>query len=88
MNKHERNSKRCSYVILNNGKIIQESNGQIETGPEKLITTKSFQLFEKAMNLVQVTIELDLNPKEAEEIHRLALSMRPRILLMVNQTVN
>lgn len=57
-----------SFSVI--GKIIRESNRQIETRPEKLITTKAFQLFEKGMNLVEVTIELDLNPNEAEEIHQ------------------
>lgn len=51
-------------------KIWKEKEGQREQKPEKLITTRAFQLFEDNMNLVQVTIELDLNPSEAEKIHQ------------------
>jgi hypothetical protein len=57
-----------SFSVI--GKIIRENNGQTEPRPEKLITTKAFQLFEKGMNLVQVTMELDLNPTEAEKIQQ------------------
>jgi transposase len=50
------------------GKIWNEGEGQKEQNPEKSITSKAFQLFENKMNLVQVTIELDLDPTEAEKI--------------------
>lgn len=52
------------------GKIWREREGQKESKPEKSITSKAFQLFEKRMNLVEVTIKLDLNPAEAEKIYQ------------------
>jgi hypothetical protein len=57
-------------------KIWKEKEGQTEPNHEKLTTTKAFQLFERGMNLVQVTMELDLNPKEAEEIHQDYLKLK------------
>src|SRR5688500_1301035 len=63
-----------SFSVI--GKNIRENSGQIEPRPEKLITTRAFQLFKKGMNLVEVTIELDLNPKEAEEIHEDYLKLK------------
>ncbi len=52
------------------GKILRESKGIIESKPEKSITSKAFQLFEKRMSLVEVAIELDLSPEQAEDIHQ------------------
>jgi hypothetical protein len=63
-----------SFSVI--GKIIRESNGQIEPKPEKLITTRAFSLFEQNRSLVQVTMELDLNPTEAEKIHESYLRLK------------
>jgi hypothetical protein len=63
-------SKKYHLSFTTISKIWNEREGQTDSSPEKLITTKAFQLFEKGMNLVQVTIELDLNPAEAENIQR------------------
>ena len=52
------------------GKIIRESKGMIDPKPEKSITSRAFELFEKGMSLVEVAIELDLSPEEAENIHQ------------------
>ncbi len=58
------------------GKIVRESQGQVEPKPEKSISSRAFQLFEKGMNLVQVTMKLDLNPTEAENIHQSYLRLK------------
>lgn len=50
-------------------KIWDERNGIIESNPEKSITSKAFCLFEQNMTLVKVTMELDLDPAEAEKMH-------------------
>ncbi len=55
------------------GKIWRERDGQIE---QVSVTTRAYQLFEKGMNLVQVTIALDLNPVEAEKIHESYLRLK------------
>jgi hypothetical protein len=69
-------SKKYHLSFTTISKIWKEGLGQEEPKPEKLSTTKAFQLFEKGMNLVEVTIELDLNPKEAEEIHQGYLKLK------------
>jgi hypothetical protein len=58
------------------GKIIRESNGQTEQEPQKSITSRAFFLFEQNESLVQVTLELDLNPTEAEQIHQSYLRLK------------
>ena len=58
------------------GKIMRESNGQVEPKPEKSITSRAFYLFEQNMSLVQVTLELDLNPTDAENIHQSYLRLK------------
>jgi hypothetical protein len=58
------------------GKIIRESQGQVEPKPEKSITSRAFFLFENKKSLVQVTMELDLNPTEAEKIHQSYLRLK------------
>lgn len=55
------------------GKIWRERDGQTE---QESVTTRAFQLFEKRMNLVEVTIELDLNPVESEKIHESYLRLK------------
>lgn len=69
-------SKEFHMSFTTISKIWNEREGQKETKPEKLITSRSFQLFEKGMNLVQVTMELDLNPTEAENIHQSYLRLK------------
>ncbi|MDR4491608.1 MAG: hypothetical protein R2685_12020 [Candidatus Nitrosocosmicus sp.] len=51
-------------------KIWDEREGQTETKPEKSITSRAFFLFEQNKSLVDVTLELDLKPTEAESIHQ------------------
>lgn len=63
-----------SFTTIN--KIWKEGLGQKDPESEILITTKAFQLFEKGMNLVEVTIDLNLNPKEAGEIHQDYLKLK------------
>lgn len=58
------------------GKIWNEGKGQKEPAPEKSITSKAFELFEQNMSLVKVTIDLDLNPTEAEKIHESYLRLK------------
>lgn len=58
------------------GKIIRENNGQKESKPEKSTTSRAFFLFEQNTSLVQVTLELDLNPTEAEKIHESYLRLK------------
>ncbi len=58
------------------GKIWNERKGQKEQKPEKSITSRAFFLFEQNMSLVQVTLELDLNPTEAENIHQSYLRLK------------
>jgi hypothetical protein len=58
------------------GKIVRESNGQVEPKPDKSISSRAFKLFEKRMSLVQVTMELDLNPTDAENIHQSYLRLK------------
>ncbi len=58
------------------GKIIRESKGMIDSKPEKSITSRAFELFEKRMSLVEVAIELDLSPEEAENIHQGYLKLK------------
>jgi hypothetical protein len=58
------------------GKIIRENNGQKEQKPEKSITSRAFQLLEQGNNLIQVTMGLDLNPTEAEKIHKSYLRLK------------
>jgi hypothetical protein len=70
-------SKEDHLSFTTISKIWKEREGQTEPLPEKLITTKAFHLFdEKGMNLVQVTMELDLNPVEAEKIHKSYLRLK------------
>ncbi len=57
-------------------KIWNEREGQTESKPEKSITSRAFFLFEQNMSLVQVTMELDLNPTEAENIHQSYLRLK------------
>jgi hypothetical protein len=58
------------------GKIWNEREGQTEQKPEKSVTSRAFYLFEDKMSLVQVTMELDLNPTEAEKIHQSYLRLK------------
>ena len=58
------------------GKISRESKGIIEPKPEKSITSRAFELFEKRMSLVDVAIELDLGPEEVEKIHQSYLKLK------------
>jgi hypothetical protein len=58
------------------GKIWNEREGQVEAKPEKSITSRAFFLFEQNTSLVQVTLELDLNPTEAEKIHQSYLRLK------------
>ncbi len=58
------------------GKIVREDVGQKEPKPEKSITSRAFFLFEDKKSLVQVTMELDLNPTEAENIHQSYLRLK------------
>ncbi|CAN5851606.1 hypothetical protein BH23THE1_BH23THE1_25800 [soil metagenome] len=48
----------------------------MEPKPDKSISSRAFFLFENKMNLVQVTIELDLNPTDAENIHQSYLRLK------------
>jgi hypothetical protein len=57
-------------------KIWNEREGQKEQKPEKSITSRAFFLFEQNKTLVQVTLELDLNPTEAESIHQSYLRLK------------
>lgn len=66
--------EHLSFTTIN--KIWNEREGHNEPKPEKSITTRAFQLFENNMNLVQVTMELDLNPTEAEKIHKSYLRLK------------
>jgi len=63
-----------SFTTIN--KIWNEKEGQKEPKQEKSITSKAFFLFEQNMSLVQVTLELDLNPTEAENIHHSYLRLK------------
>ncbi len=63
-------SKEFHVSFSTISKIWNEREGNRETKPEKSITSRAFELFENNLNLVQVTIELDLNPTEAENIHQ------------------
>lgn len=69
-------SKKYHLSFTTISKIWNEREGQTEPNPEKLITTRAFQLFEQSMSLVQVTMELDLNPAEAEKIHESYLRLK------------
>jgi DNA-binding Lrp family transcriptional regulator len=57
-------------------KIWDEREGNTESKTEKSITSKAFSLFGQNMSLVKVTIELDLDPKEAEKIHESYLRLK------------
>ena len=69
-------SKELHLSFTTISKIWNEREGQKEPKPEKFITTRAFQLFENNMNLVQVTIELELNPAEAEDIQQSYLRIK------------
>jgi hypothetical protein len=58
------------------GKIWNEREGQKEQKHEKSITSRAFFLFEQNKSLVQVTMELDLNPTDAENIHQSYLRLK------------
>jgi hypothetical protein len=58
------------------GKIWNEMEGQKEQKHEKSITSRAFFLFEQNTSLVQVTMELDLNPTDAENIHQSYLRLK------------
>ncbi len=58
------------------GKIWRERDGQKESKPEKSVTSRAFFLFEQNRSLVDVTLELDLNPTEAEKIHESYLRLK------------
>jgi hypothetical protein len=58
------------------GKISRESKGIIEPKPEKSITSRAFELLEKKISLVEVAIELDLSPEQAENINQGYLKLK------------
>jgi len=58
------------------GKILRESTGQKEPKPEKSNTAKAFQLFSRGISLTNVTIQLDLNPREVEDMYTSFLGLQ------------
>ena len=69
-------SKELHVSFSTIGKVWREREGQKESKPEKSITSRAFFLFEQNTSLVQVTLELDLNPTEAERIHESYLRLK------------
>lgn len=69
-------SKEHHLSFTTISKIWKEREGHKEPKPEKSITSRAFSLFEQNMSLVQVTLELDLNPTEAEKIHKSYLRIK------------
>lgn len=57
-------------------KIWNEKEGQAKPKQEMSITSRAFFLFEQNTSLVQVTLELDLDPTEAEKIHHSYLRLK------------
>ena len=69
-------SKEFHVSFSTIGKIWREREGQVKTKPEKSITSRAFFLFEQNKSLVDVTLELDLNPTEVESIHQNYLRLK------------
>ncbi|GKS60847.1 hypothetical protein YTPLAS21_03050 [Candidatus Nitrosocosmicus sp.] len=64
-----------SFTTIN--KIWNEIEGPKDPKADKSVTSRAFELFENNnLNLVQVTIELHLNPAEAEKIHKSYLRLK------------
>src|SRR5690349_7160452 len=69
-------SKQAHLSFTTISKIWNEREGKTESKPEKSITSRVFSLFEQNMSLVKVTMELDLNPTDAEKIHESYLRLK------------
>ena len=69
-------SKECHLSFTTIKRIWDEREGNTESKTEKSITSKAFSLFEQNMSLVKVTIELDLDPTEAEKVHESYLRLK------------
>ncbi|HYF99860.1 MAG TPA: hypothetical protein VD815_07195 [Candidatus Saccharimonadales bacterium] len=69
-------SKELHVFFSTIGKVWREREGQPEIRPEKSVTSGAFFMFEQNKSLVQVTLELDLNPTEAEGIHHSYLRLK------------
>lgn len=63
-----------SFTTIN--KIWNEMQGQKDPIAEKSVTSRAFFLFEQNRSLIDVILELDLNPTEAEKIHESYLRLK------------
>lgn len=69
-------SKEDHLSFTTISKIWNEKEGQKDPIAEKSVTSRAFFLFEQNRSLVDVTLELDLNPTEAEKIHESYLRLK------------
>ncbi len=71
-------AKQVHMSFSDIGQIIRESTGQKkkEPTPEKSNTTKAFNMFSKGKTVIDVIINLDLKPEEAQNIYSNYLRLR------------